>query len=224
MKKQNTKTIWSAIGFLAAFVLWTFLVRHVDVQPIGPNGSTVGFALINKSFHELTGVHWGLYTVTDWLGLPLLGIVFVFAGLGLVQLIQRKSILRVDATILILGGFYFVVLASYLLFESVKINYRPVFVEGNLEVSYPSSTTVLALCVIPTAMMQLRSRIHSVAIRRAVLGLLGVFGAFMVIGRLLSGVHWLSDIVGGAILSAGLVALYASVCEALNRPPKKKGR
>ena len=209
MKKKNTKTLLAALCTLAAFALWTGLLRCVDVQPIGPDGSRVGFAAINGAFHALTGVHWALYTLTDWLGLVPIGIAFGFAVLGLVQLLRRKSLLKVDRDILLLGGFYVVVLAAYLLFETVVINYRPVLVGGKLEASYPSSTTVLALCILPTAMMQLKTRIHSVAARRAVLGILAAFTVFMVAGRLLSGVHWLSDIAGGVLLSAGLVLLYA---------------
>lgn len=206
---KNTKTLLAALCTLAAFALWTGLLRCVDVQPIGPDGSRVGFAAINGAFHALTGVHWALYTLTDWLGLVPIGIAFGFAVLGLVQLLRRKSLLKVDRDILLLGGFYVVVLAAYLLFETVVINYRPVLVGGKLEASYPSSTTVLALCILPTAMMQLKTRIHSVAVRRAVLGSLAAFTVFMVAGRLLSGVHWLSDIAGGVLLSAGLVLLYA---------------
>ena len=101
------------------------------------NGSRVGFAAINGAFHALTGVHWALYTLTDWLGLVPIGIALGFAVLGLVQLIRRKSLLKVDRDILILGGFYIVVLAAYLLFETVVINFRPVLIDGKLEASYP---------------------------------------------------------------------------------------
>ena len=207
MKKKNTKTILVALGTLVAFALWTFLIRCVDVQPIGPNGSRVGFAAINGAFHALTGVHWALYTLTDWL-VPI-GIALGFAVLGLVQLIRRKSLLKVDRDILILGGFYIVVLAAYLLFETVVINFCPVLIDGKLEASYPSSTTMLALCILPTAMMQLKTRIRGDAVRRAILGILAAFTFFMVVGRLISGVHWLTDIIGGVLLSVGLVMLYA---------------
>ena len=105
------------------------------------------------------------------------------------------------------------VLAAYLLFEKFAVNYRLVLIDGFLEASYPSSTTMLTLCVIPTAMLQLRRRIPRAGLRRVILWMLGIFTAFMVVGRLLSGVHWLTDIVGGALLSAGLVALYAAVTD-----------
>ena len=206
---KKTKSLWIGLTFLAAFVLWTVSVRFIDVQAIGPNGSSVGFAALNKAVHETIGVHCGLYAVTDWLGLVPIGFVLGFAVLGLVQLVQRRSLFKVDRSILVLGGFYIVVMAMYLLFEEVAINYRPVLIDGNLEASYPSSTTMLALCVLPTAMMQLKSRIRHIAVRRAVLVILGVLTVFMVIGRLISGVHWLTDIIGGVLLSVGLVMLYA---------------
>ena len=196
---------------LAVFVLWTVLICFVDVQAIGPEGSSVGFSTINGFIHELTGVNWFLYTVTDWLGLVPIGVAFGFAVLGLVQWIKRKSLLKVDRSILTLGGFYIVVMAVYILFEIVVINYRPTLINGHLEASYPSSTTMLVMCVMPTAMMQLRARIKNDLFRRCVMFAIAVFIAFMVIGRLVSGVHWISDIIGGALVSSGLVITYATV-------------
>ena len=152
-----------------------------------------------------------LYTITDWLGLVPVAFGFGFAVLGLVQWIRRKSILKVDRSILILGGFYVVTLAAYLFFESYVVNYRPVLIEGYLEASYPSSTTLLVLCVMPTAMIQLRERIKQPMLRKCVSIVITAFIAFMVIGRLVSGVHWLTDIVGGILLSTGLVMIYDSL-------------
>ena len=198
---------------LAVFVLWTVLICFVDVQAIGPEGSSVGFSTINGFIHELTGVNWFLYTVTDWLGLVPIGVAFGFAVLGLVQWIKRKSLLKVDRSILTLGGFYIVVMAVYILFEIVVINYRPTLIDGYLEASYPSSTTILVMCVMPTAMMQLRARIKNDLFRRCVMFAIAVFIAFMVIGRLVSGVHWITDIIGGALLSAAIVLMYYAISD-----------
>ncbi|MDD2955324.1 MAG: phosphatase PAP2 family protein [Oscillospiraceae bacterium] len=210
MKNENKKALWAAAWLLLAFALWTAAARFLDVQAIGPQGSSVGMAALNGAFHRLTGVHMPLYEITDWLGLAPLCVALGFAVLGLAQLIRRKSLLRVDRSILALGGFYLLVMGAYALFEVVVVNYRPVLIEGYLEGSYPSSTTMLALCVMPTAAMQLHSRMQNSALRRALLWLIGAFTAFMVVGRALSGVHWLSDIIGGVLLSAGLVALYVA--------------
>ena len=213
MKKTRKRMFFMGAGFLGAFVLWTVLVSYVDVRAIGQNASSVGFATLNGYVHNLTGVNMLLYTITDWLGLVPIGVAFGFAVLGLVQWVGRKSLFKVDRSILALGGFYIFVLATYIFFEIVVINYRPVLIDGYLEVSYPSSTTMLVMCVMPTAMMQLHARIKSDVFRRCVLISIAAFTAFMVIGRLASGVHWLTDIIGGALVSAGLVITYASVSD-----------
>ena len=213
MEKIRKKMFFMGAGFLGAFVLWTVLVSYVDVRAIGQNASSVGFATLNGNVHNLTGVNMFLYTITDWLGLVPIGVAFGFAVLGLVQWVGRKSLFKVDRSILALGGFYIIVLAIYIFFEIVVINYRPVLIDGYLEASYPSSTTMLVMCVMPTAMMQLHARIKSDVFRRCVLISIAAFTAFMVIGRLASGVHWLTDIIGGALVSAGLVITYASVSD-----------
>ncbi|MBQ2378521.1 MAG: phosphatase PAP2 family protein [Clostridia bacterium] len=205
MKKKKLRI---AIALLVSFALWTALVSLADVQAIGPEGSVVGFATLNGLVHKLTGVNWLLYTVTDWLGLVPVAVALGFAVLGLAQLISRKSLWRVDRSILALGIFYVVVIVAYLFFEAVVINYRPVLIDGRLEASYPSSTTLLVMCVMPTAAIQLNARIKNNLLRRIATISIVAFTAFMVMGRLVSGVHWVTDIVGGALLSAGLVEGY----------------
>lgn len=211
MKKQKKQKLCTALGSLAAFTLWTAVIRLVDVQAIGPQGSAVGLATLNGLFHDLTGVHWSLYLITDWLSLVPVGMVLGFGVLGLTQWVKRKSLLKVDRSILVLGGFYLVVLAVYGFFEVYAVNYRPVLIEGVLEVSYPSSTTMLVMTVMPTAALQLKSRLHDPALRRGIVFAIIAFTAFMVVSRLVSGVHWVTDIIGGGLLSAGLVMLYDSL-------------
>ncbi len=212
MRKEDRKRLYGALGLLAAFGLWTAAVCTVDVRDIGPGGSAVGFAAVNGFVHGKTGVHPFLYVLTDWLSLIPLGFAAGFGLLGLVQWIKRKRLREVDRDILLLGGFYLTVLAAYLLFEAIPVNFRPVLIGGRLEASYPSSTTVLVLCVMLTALMQLRSRVERNAARNCAAAVIVSFSVLMVVLRLLSGVHWLSDIVGGVLLSGTLILLYAAFC------------
>ena len=211
MKKENQRNFCVAICMLLAFLLWTAAIQFIDVQAIGPQESSVGFATINRFVHNLTGVHMSLYTITDWLGLVPLIFVMGFGTFGLIQWIQRKDLLKVDYSILVLGGFYIVVLAVYVLFEMLAVNYRPVLIDGILEASYPSSTTMLVMCVMPTTIMQFNARIKNYVLKRFVASAMIAFVVFMVIGRFVSGVHWFSDMIGGALLSAGLVLMYRAV-------------
>jgi undecaprenyl-diphosphatase len=210
-KERKRKTLRAAVCLLAAFLLWTAAVLCVDVQSIGPEGSTVGFATVNGFVHTLTGAHMSLYTVTDLLSLVPFGFVLGFGLLGLNQWIRRKRLAKVDYDILVLGIFYVAVLAAYGLFEVAIVNYRPVLIDGLLEPSYPSSTTMLVMCVMPTAAMQCNGRIGNKLLKRLICAIILFFVVFMVVGRLISGVHWFTDIIGGALLSGGLVLMYRAI-------------
>ena len=213
MKEIRRKELLAGIVLLAAFALWTVLIRNIDVQNAGPNGTEIGFATINVWFHRLTGVHLLVYTITDWLGLVPIIICMCFGVLGLVQLVKRRSLFTVDSDILMLGVYYVVVILGYLLFEMVPINYRPILIDGNLEASYPSSTTLLVLTVMPTLKYQSDRRIANPVIRKVIMVFVIVFAAFMVIGRLISGVHWATDIIGSVFLSSGLFTIYRFMAE-----------
>ena len=207
---KEKRNLLTGVGMIGVFALWTILIQCVDVQAVGQNGSRIGFADFNVWFHQLTGVHMTVYTITDWLGLVPIFICLCFGVMGLVQLIKRRSLLRVDSDILLLGVYYVMVIACYLIFEMIPINYRPVLIEGRLEASYPSSTTLLVLSVMPTLWFQANRRVSNAMIRKAVAVFVVTFSVFMVIGRLVSGVHWATDIIGSVLLSAGLYMLYRS--------------
>lgn len=211
MKTENTKNCIISAGLLISFILFTLMVIFIDVKPIGPQESLVGFATLNGWVHNLFGVNMTLYNITDWASVLTLPIMVGFATLGLCQLVKRRSLFKVDSSIIALGGFYIIVLACYLFFEFNIVNYRPILINGFLEASYPSSTTMLVMCVMPTAMMQYSRLIKNSKVKNIVNAFCGIFTGLMVIGRLLSGVHWFTDILGGALLSATLVMLYFSV-------------
>lgn len=195
---------------MASFVIWTALIQQVDVQPVGQNGTDIGFASLNCWFHNLTGVHMAIYTITDWLGLVPLFICMLFGGIGFVQLVKRRSLLKVDFDIIILGVYYVLVIFGYFIFEMIPINYRPILIEGIMEASYPSSTTLLVLSVIPTLNFQVNRRMKNTMMKN-VMNVCSIgFSLFMVIGRTVAGVHWLTDIIGSVILSTGLFLIYKS--------------
>lgn len=205
---KNKKLLLSACCFIVGFVLWTVLLCIADVQSVGVNDTKVGMASINLRFCKLVGVNMTLYSITDWLGLVPVCVAAAFGLVGASQWLHRKKLGRVDRSILLMGVFYTVVAAVYLFFETAVINYRPVLINGIMEASYPSSTTMLSMCIMPTAYMELERRIKKTRVKKLTAVAITAFTGFMVIGRLISGVHWLTDIIGGILLSTGLVLLY----------------
>ena len=208
MRKCKFK-LFLGCGLILLFALWTTIITLVNVEPIGPLESYVGLAVLNQYFHNCIGVNMVLYVITDWLGLVPLAVVLGFAVAGLVQWIKRKHLFKVDRDILALGVFYVVVFACYMLFEELRINYRPILIAGILEASYPSSTTMLTLCVMPVTALQVQKRVTSRGVRIILIAMIVLFSLFMLFGRVISGVHWITDIIGGCLLSAGLVLLYS---------------
>lgn len=136
MERKAGKQLLSGIIFIIAFVIWTILIQTIDVQPVGVNGTDIGFAAVNTRFFTLTGVNMTLYSITDWAGIVPLLVCMLFGIVGLAQIIKRKSLFKVDFDIIILGIYYVIVILCYLIFEMIPINYRPVLINGIAEASY----------------------------------------------------------------------------------------
>lgn len=204
-----------ALALFVLFVVFTLSLRFVDVQAIGPLGSAVGYGGLNEAVHEFFSVNMLFYVISDWAGVAAIIVAFGFAMFGLMQWIKRKSLKKVDGCILALGGFYILVFSAYIFFEFCAVNYRPVLINGVLEASYPSSTTMLAACVFPSAMMVFRRLIGNLKTRFFVNFLCLLFTVFMLTLRILSGVHWITDIFGGILFSASALLLLSFAMSAI---------
>ncbi len=214
--KKNWDVLLGAL-LLVIFMVFTILVKNVGLLAVGPLGSEVGFGKINDAVHDFIGVNMTLYTITDYLGLVAFAIMITFAIVGIIQWIKRKSLLKVDGEILALGIFYVLLASAYVFFEFVVINCRPVLIEGVLEASYPSSTTMLALSVCLSSLVPTNKLIKNKKVSLAIKIALIAFAVFMVVGRLISGVHWFTDIVAGVILSFSLLFIYRFFVRMVNK-------
>ncbi len=216
--KDNSKSkfIWAGISFVLFYAL-ILAVKLIDVRAIGPEGSSVGLGAINETVHNLFGVHLEWYTITDYLGFAAIAVAGCFALLGVYQLITRKSLAKVDPDIYALAGCYVAAVLVYVLFEHVVICYRPIDLGAGLEASFPSSHTVLSLCIMSTAVEQLARRIKNTTLSLVLCIGCGAVGAVIVVGRLISGVHWFTDILGGVLISAAIVLTYLGVYEKLRK-------
>lgn len=218
--KKRDIIVVSALFVLA--VLFTILVKLIDVQTIGPNNSEVGFARINKFFWNLTGENTVWYKISEILGYFALLIAVFYVGFGVYQLIKNKSFKKVDKNIYILGSFYVLVAIVYVLFELIVVNFRPVLVDGVLEASYPSSHTLLALCICISGVIVNKKLFNKNLVLKIVNIALIILGAVVVITRYLSGAHWFTDILGGLIISALLLVVFYVVINLIGSSKKEQ--
>lgn len=224
--KERIKPFSTPILLFIAFIIFTVLVKVVDVRSIGPEGSMVGFSHLNESFRGNASGNDFCYVLTEILGYMSIAIMCGFALLGLLQLIKRKSLKKVDFEIWCLAGFYVLVLAFYAFFEKVIINYRPIIedAEKGLEASYPSSHMMLIICTISSAATALVSMTNgrNANLKNILFFLECIVILVAIIGRALSGVHWLTDIIGGALLAFALSLFFRATVVQLRKKYKAK--
>ena len=205
--------------WLAAFIIFTLLIKVIDVKAIGPEDTKVGFAALNGFVFKLLGQHVFFEKLTKILGILALLAAAGFGVVGLLQFLKTKSLRDVDREIIVLGVFYIIVLLAYVFFELCIVNYRPVILDDGIEASYPSSHTVLVICIMATAPGQIYRLTQNRSLYNAARYASFIIIAVMVIGRLISGVHWFTDIIGGILLSAALVYFYNGALELFGFDP-----
>ena len=218
--KENKKLFIGSACCFVLFIIFTLLVKNVGVMPVGPQNSEVGFASINKAVSDSLPYNDFMYNLSEVLGyIAILSVAF-FGLFGIMQLFIKKGFSKVDKDLYILCGLYAGVLACYILFEKIIINYRPVILEGELEASYPSSHTMMSVAFMLAAIQQFSMRLKKESTRRIVIISCAALGIGVILTRLLSGVHWLTDIIGAVILSTAWFLLYFGMIKTIY--PNKK--
>lgn len=207
--KELKNNIIISVLMTLCFILFTYLVGHLDVAKVGDAPEAVGFSGVNKVFYMI-GYHKFFYILSEILGFAAILVAVFFVFVGGYQLFTGRSLKAVDGEIYILGGFYALVLFFYVLFEKVIINYRPYILDEaeGPEASYPSSHTVLAMCVFMSAAVLTHKYIKVERIAYITKIVLIAMMVATVLLRLLSGVHWFTDIVGGMLLSTMLFSYF----------------
>lgn len=215
--EKRRKEILLCGGLFAVAIIYTLLVKYIDVQEIGPNDSLVGFATINNFMFNLTGVNMLWYDITDWWGFVPLFIAFIYAMIGFIQMIKRRNILKVDKEILGLGVYYIIVIGLYIFFETCIINYRPTLMDGILEASYPSSHTLLSVCICGSSLIINKYLFKNRNFFKAenIISILSIL--VIVIGRFISGVHWFTDIIGAILISIALLKALNIYIKCINK-------
>lgn len=221
MKKVRNDFIMAGVVLLIS-IIFTILVSTVDVQPSGISGTNLGFSTINHSVFDSIGTNDAIYLASEILGYIFIIPAAFFAVLGIIQLIKRKNFKKVDLHFYALLGLYIAVAATYVFFELVAVNYRPILIDGKAEASYPSSHTMLAITVLLSSFLMICRLVKNRTIKFVALGVTVVCSVAMAILRLYSGVHWATDIIGGILISVSLVLIFNAVLSLLDYLQLKK--
>ncbi len=218
VSEQLKKQLILSLILFGAFIVFTFTISHADVQTVPAISAEtlhetdeteeVGMATLNLSVAEKISYHKSMVTVSKVLGIVAILLAVFFMALAVLEMIARKSVLKADKDLYVLAAFYLAVLLLYIAFDFLALNYRPVLLKEELEPSYPSTHTLIGICVFATSAMQFKNRIPQKAVNHTAVIFCLVCLAAIVITRFLSGVHWFTDIIGGILLSAFLISLY----------------
>ncbi len=225
--KTRKATFVQPVIMLTVFLLFTILTAMVDYKPIGPRGSEVGLAAVNGFLHSYFGYNDLFYVLSKLLGYICFLIPVVNLGVAIRDIYRKKSLFKVGPDVI--GAFcvYVLMALCYILFDTVVLNCRPVLMDGQLEASYPSSHTLLAVTLTLTAALQLNFRDRNLERKSRNQKILAALGILVVVTRFLSGVHWFTDIVGGVLLGLTLAALYVPLVRLIGRlfyRDRKKGK
>ncbi len=214
-KKAKTYLGLSLCCLLLFFALIAAL-KLIDVAVAEPVECEIGLSHINIAFKNAAGTNLDLWHVTEYLGFIAVACALFFAVFGACQLIKRRSFKKVDKDIYLLALVYIAVMAIYLFFEKCVINYRPIFlIRDTSEPSFPSSHTMLVMCIMMTAAHQAYRRIKNRPLAYTAAIICAAYTVFTVVGRLFSGVHWFTDIIGGILISLAIFFAYLASYNAL---------
>lgn len=216
MKSKKTKTIY-AIIWTAVAVVFSFMIRLVDVGIAGETQTEVGLVHLNRKFAEMySSFDQTAYNWSEWIGFFFLALVGVCGLFGLSQLIKRKNLLKVDMEILFMGILYLITLGLYFLFTKVAITYRPIIVPGEdgIEPSFPSSHSMMAVVVAGAISSVIDRYLSNKNLCKLIKYLLMVLAILTFVFRMESGAHWFTDIWAGLFIGGALISWYeVSICD-----------
>lgn len=206
--------------FAALFVCLTVALKIFDVDAIGPNFSKIGLSHLNKSVFSFFGTSHLWDKITD-----VAIIVAIVGAIALLSYLVYRSLARkkIDRNLYAIGGLYVATGIFYVLFEKILIiNYRPIFENGKLAASYPSTHTLIACVLMWSTAVMLGKYIKTVSTRRILQTVCIILSLLIGYGRIFAGMHWLTDVHGAFLLAGALVFAFWGALELVEqRAPKK---
>ncbi len=196
MKKIINLYTILGFSFLALFLLLIILLS-IDRATITFAGKEVGLShlnnLVSYKFDDT------LDKVSDVLFYFSFSGVILGVVLGIMQLVKNKSLFAVDTKILFFGIFVILAIIFWLVFDKgLKINYRPI---DPTEGSFPSTHVFMTTFFMLAAHNLLCSLFKgNNIVKYGSLAVAIIFIVLVTIFRVSSGMHYITDVIGGLFI------------------------
>ena len=202
MKKGLCITIISFTLFIVLFIL----LKTVDVKEVGLYG------LNHTYYHEYNKV---LDIISDVIFYIVLAFNIFLIGFVIYKMVKKKE--KIDYKFLVYVLVLSLGIIIWLLFDYVfKINNRPNIIDGKVEASFPSTHVLLTTYIMlssPYIFLKMDGKKglenqNKLGFEEIITIIFMAIMLVMVILRLYSGMHWLTDCVAGLLLGIFLFGIY----------------
>lgn len=193
--------LYTILGCASLFLfILLMILLNADKAVIAESGKEVGLSSINNlvkySYKE------NLDLMTDLLFYVTFTVVVFEGCLGIIQLVTRKSLFKVDKEIIIFGISLVVMVVLWLVFDHLlKINVRPIDAnEGSFPSTHVMMATFLALASHAFICMKYETRLP----KYLSLVLAIIIISTITFGRVACGMHYITDVTGGLFMGLAL--------------------
>ncbi len=214
LKKVLNKYSLMGLGFLFIFLILLILLMSVDKA--SNIYKEIGLYNFNKIFLvDYYNESWdGFSDVILYISiLFILGLIIY----GIYQLYKRKSLFKVDKDIILTGfGFVFIIIIWFIFDKFIDINYRPIAVNGSAQTSFPSTHVMLAcFSLLATTRIILKRNTNELKYNIITYGGVSILVILCSLGRILSKMHWTTDVLGAIFISLAIFFIIIGLDKAL---------
>ncbi|MBQ3436419.1 phosphatase PAP2 family protein [Candidatus Saccharibacteria bacterium] len=136
-------------------------------------------------------------------------VLAVFAVLGLVQWISRKSLKKVDKQLLWMPLPLLLMAITYVVFDKfIILNVRP---NGSGEPSFPSTHVMVVATIFFVVALALPKYIKSKTARIVLELFIAALIGLTCVGRVVSQMHWISDTIGALVFAFIFSEIYRQI-------------
>lgn len=207
---ETKKGLCITIVSLVLFNILMILLCFVNVKEVEPFGKIGLYGFNNTYRHDYNKTLDIISDVLLYLSIAAFVAAVVYFAYGLI----KNKFKKVDYRLLVYFIITVCVVITYLIFDHVvKLNNRPNIIDGELEGSFPSTHVLMATYLLLPLTTLFFKEGREKDTKKIDLDTIVTTIAFVIIGamfvlRLWSGMHWMTDCIGGVLLGVFYFGFY----------------